>query len=514
MPEVYNRRPAPAAYNAGWLSQELGNIARAVPWPAGGVFNVQDRPYGAAGNGTRDDSAAFQRAIDAAQAAGGSVFIPTGRYKITTRLDITAPLGIFGAGWGAELVLEADVIALYVADAVTQIAGFTARDFAIDGNGNGQPDAGLIQINGCGGFLVDHLYLHDGGTPGEGGASGVNGVAVAVSGLGNPASEGSITNCLMERCTKAPINWTSEAINGYIAGNIIRDNTGNGQTPGLQVNGGFNGKVIGNSVSGNEGRGIIVASSGSGATARSPKYAIIANNHVYGNGTGSTVGDGIAVVNGTSARFGKIIVAGNVCYENGGTIAGSAGILVQNEDHVLVHGNTCHANYTHGIFVDGADYVQVKDNTCVANNTNGNAVGSGIILRDANHFTVSDNACYDDAGTPTQKYGVYFLGTVCDSGSVTNNTCYPNGTAGLGAGTAPTSTMFVNNQSAASDQWAMGTTVAQSDLRLVGGALLLKDGITAPSATSGYATQYVDTADGDLKVKFGDGVTKTLAVDT
>lgn len=52
------------------------------------------------------------------------------------------------------------------------------------------------------------------------------------------------------------------------------------------------------------------------------------------------------------------------------------------------------------------------------------------------------------------------------------------------------------------------------DARIVGDKLMLTDGITAPSATSGYATIYVDTSDGDLKVKFGDGTTKTIATDT
>lgn len=41
----------------------------------------------------------------------------------------------------------------------------------------------------------------------------------------------------------------------------------------------------------------------------------------------------------------------------------------------------------------------------------------------------------------------------------------------------------------------------------------LSDGITAPTAIPGFAQIYVDTADGDLKVRFGDGVTKTLATD-
>lgn len=47
-----------------------------------------------------------------------------------------------------------------------------------------------------------------------------------------------------------------------------------------------------------------------------------------------------------------------------------------------------------------------------------------------------------------------------------------------------------------------------------GGELGLVDGITAPSALAGFAFLYVDTSDGDLKVKFGDGTTKTLATDT
>ncbi len=40
------------------------------------------------------------------------------------------------------------------------------------------------------------------------------------------------------------------------------------------------------------------------------------------------------------------------------------------------------------------------------------------------------------------------------------------------------------------------------------------DGVTAPGATVGYAKIYVDTADGDLKVIFGDGTIKTLTTDT
>lgn len=46
------------------------------------------------------------------------------------------------------------------------------------------------------------------------------------------------------------------------------------------------------------------------------------------------------------------------------------------------------------------------------------------------------------------------------------------------------------------------------------GALGIIDGITAPSTAAGFAQIYVDSADGDLKVKFGDGTVKTIATDT
>jgi len=40
------------------------------------------------------------------------------------------------------------------------------------------------------------------------------------------------------------------------------------------------------------------------------------------------------------------------------------------------------------------------------------------------------------------------------------------------------------------------------------------DGITEPTTVSGVTFIYTDVADGDLKVKFGDGTTKTISADT
>lgn len=47
-----------------------------------------------------------------------------------------------------------------------------------------------------------------------------------------------------------------------------------------------------------------------------------------------------------------------------------------------------------------------------------------------------------------------------------------------------------------------------------GGQLRLVDGVPAPGTLTGSAVVYVDEADGDLKVKFSDGTTKTIVTDT
>jgi len=50
--------------------------------------------------------------------------------------------------------------------------------------------------------------------------------------------------------------------------------------------------------------------------------------------------------------------------------------------------------------------------------------------------------------------------------------------------------------------------------RVYTNSVQLIDGVTAPGTISGHASLYVDTADGDLKIKFGDGTVKTIVTDT
>lgn len=60
----------------------------------------------------------------------------------------------------------------------------------------------------------------------------------------------------------------------------------------------------------------------------------------------------------------------------------------------------------------------------------------------------------------------------------------------------------------------LSTLVGTDNTSVIAQKIALTDGITAPSTLSGTAYIYVDTSDGDLKVKFGDGTVKTIVTDT
>jgi hypothetical protein len=61
--------------------------------------------------------------------------------------------------------------------------------------------------------------------------------------------------------------------------------------------------------------------------------------------------------------------------------------------------------------------------------------------------------------------------------------------------------------------FAIGSSTPNSKLDIAGD-IAITDGITAPTATVGKAKIYVDTADGDLKIVFGDGTVKTIVTDS
>jgi len=132
------------------LAGDLGGTATAptVPGLAGKVgkgdlvLNVKD--YGAVGNGTADDAAAIQAAIDASvggTVAGGAavtrsavkpVYLPRGTYKITAPLKVYSVAGFHLFGDGEETFLSVSGALTYALDINGSYVG-QFRDFTIKG---------------------------------------------------------------------------------------------------------------------------------------------------------------------------------------------------------------------------------------------------------------------------------------------------------------------------------------------------------------------------------------------
>jgi parallel beta-helix repeat protein len=408
-----SRRAALAAFIGSTSSAALAlpSAQAEADAKASSAFNVRD--FGAVGNGRVNDTAALQKAINVAQNLGGTVLLPPGVYVITSPLRISYPVTILGAGWGSIIrsaAADRRFIPILVAGKKGDyVHGVVIRDLKLEGSRLGQLDAGAVQFNNAVGFLCDHLWITQFGEPGESPFKGVNGIGVSAGYYGGPASQGVISNCLVEETTKAGINWTTEAENGLIVGNIVRRCTGNGQTPGIQVNGGYNGKIIGNSVYQCQGPGIFVATSGYKGSYRSSRNTIIANNHVYENGISAPRADNILVDNSADldSQFGRLIISGNVVYRSG---SGGQGIKVRGESNALISNNYVYENSRTGIQIVGATNILVSDNVVEGNNTERVKNCAAIYIKTAkgtvtSSITLAGNMCPCNEG---QQLPFYF----------------------------------------------------------------------------------------------------------
>ena len=110
--------------------------------PPGTAFDV--RTFGAVGDGRTDETAALQRALDAAKPGGGVVFVPPGVY-LTRRLRLYSRVHLRGAGGDLSVLrLHAGAnSAILETDGFDELTGtrgsggagyFSVRDLTLDGN--------------------------------------------------------------------------------------------------------------------------------------------------------------------------------------------------------------------------------------------------------------------------------------------------------------------------------------------------------------------------------------------
>lgn len=145
-------------------------------------------------------------------------------------------------------------------------------------------------------------------------------------------------------------------------------------------------------------------------------------------------------------------------------------------------------------------------------NGTGNSSFAGQLIQVADPATI---ALWKDA-TPT-KAARFQFNTLADNGFSLG---VYDGSSWFNAITvAPTTGVVKVPSTSASVTTITGSLVLSGGLGLAGAVNAgtfygLVDGVTAPGAASGYARIYVDSADGDLKVVFGDGTIKTIVTDS
>jgi hypothetical protein len=135
------------------------------------ALNVKD--YGAVGDGVADDTAAIQAALNAVTVGGRAVYLPAGRYKVTSTLTVTQDgTTIFGDGAGnrvggtqfststrieAASSIAGSIILVQRAANDRPLQGVTLHDFTVDGGLFGTAVDGIIFRSNQG--HIEHVHI-------------------------------------------------------------------------------------------------------------------------------------------------------------------------------------------------------------------------------------------------------------------------------------------------------------------------------------------------------------------
>lgn len=146
----------------------------------------------------------------------------------------------------------------------------------------------------------------------------------------------------------------------------------------------------------------------------------------------------------------------------------------------------------HFVTAWGSETITITNNT-----VNGGIFNDDLLLNNGDYATTIDvNVCQNvtEAGVILVDYAglTSWRGTIGD-----------------------TVTQYVNNNlvDGVDNTNTLGSTTNRWAAAYMG-SIKITDGVTAPGTIAGFASIYVDSVDGDLKIKFGDGTVKTIVVDT
>lgn len=142
--QLNNVGSSTGATNVGYTSTRSNAVARTISSKLDDYVDVKD--FGATGNGSTDDTAAIQAAINSLSSTGGTVYLPAGTYKVSSTLSWSYNnITLAGAGKGATTIstyiASSDIISISAA------ARGGVRDLAILANTTQTSGAGIHFTN-------------------------------------------------------------------------------------------------------------------------------------------------------------------------------------------------------------------------------------------------------------------------------------------------------------------------------------------------------------------------------
>ena len=170
--------------------------------------NYNVKAYGATGDGTTDDTAAIQAAIDACEAAGGGeVYFPHGSYAQASVISCTGADSVTIRSDSATIVATGAITGAMFA--ITTSDYFTVKDIRIDGNGNAKWG---FDFKGCSELTLDNVEVFDMDEP-AGSGNYAAGIRIGNSG-GTGGTGVTIKDCYIHDITST-VNNASRGIVFY-----------------------------------------------------------------------------------------------------------------------------------------------------------------------------------------------------------------------------------------------------------------------------------------------------------
>lgn len=266
---------------------------------------------------------------------------------------------------------------------------------------------------------IDHCYVKDCGTAGQ--AQGSNGFGIGTG--GNTNESVIVTNCYTEGIANSAylledLESVTTAQKMYIFANNVSIN----DYTGFSVSGCDNAIVVDNQIYSPTNNGIRCIDFASHYV----DNVVIKNNSVI-----DATSYGILLENHTT----NFIVEGNTVRDGtveGIRVMGSGGSVKNN----IVRENGLHGIQLFSPVSGLAVHDVIVEGNKVINNSQDSATADGIRIDGSNaafsHLLVTNNRCYDDQGSPTQRYGIILSGGTGHSNiNIVNNDVVGNKTGGF-----------------------------------------------------------------------------------